>query len=103
MDYFYFFLIIGSVAVYLILKFDKLQRRKEDALLIQTKNVQPLFLVRSTEQKLSRLNEVLNNGAAGNQIGDQLKSLTADYNCGHISMQTYSNELNALLHRAGER
>ena len=101
MSFFYFFLIIGSVAVYLILRFDKQQRRKQRALLKQTNDVQPLLLMQSLGQKLNRLNEVLVQNSAKSEIGDQLKKLTADYNCGRINMQAYNNQLNELLQRVG--
>ena len=99
MSFFYFFLIIGSVVVYLILRFDKLQRRKQQTLLKQTSDVEPLLLMQSLRQKLNRLNEVITQHSAQNEIGDQLKKISTDYNCGRISMQAYNNQLNELLKR----
>lgn len=99
MSFFYFFLIIGSVAVYLILRFDKLQRRKQKTLLKQTSDVEPLLLMQSLRQKLSCLNEVITQHSAKTEIGDQLKRISTDYNSGRISMQAYNNELNELLKR----
>lgn len=99
MSLFYFFLIIGSVAVYLILRFDKQQRRKQRALLKQTNDVQPLLLMQSLGQKLNRLNEALVQNSTKSEIGDQLKKLSTDYNCGRISIQVYNNQLNELLYR----
>jgi uncharacterized membrane-anchored protein YhcB (DUF1043 family) len=99
MSFFYFFLIIGSVVVYLILRFDKLQRRKQKILQKQTGDVEPLLLMQSLRQKLNRLNEVITQHSAQNEIGDQLKKISTDYNCGRISMQAYNNQLNELLKR----
>ena len=99
MSFFYFFLIIGSVVVYLILRFDKLQRRKQKTLLKQTGDVEPLLLMQSLRQKLNRLNEVITQHSAQNEIGDQLKKISTDYNCGRINMQAYNNQLNDLLKR----
>lgn len=49
---FFLFLVVGSVIVYFILKFDKLQRRKMRVILNGIKDVQPLFVQRATVQKL---------------------------------------------------
>ena len=102
MNFFYFFLVIGSVVVYLILRFDKLQRRKQRILLKQTDDVQPLLLMQSLRQKLKRLNEAVIQKSVKSEIGDQLKKLTTDYNRGLINMQMYNNQLNELLQRIGE-
>lgn len=101
MSFFYFFLIIGSVAVYLILRFDKQQRRKQRALLKQTNDVQPLLLIQSLGQKLNRLNEVLVQNSTESEIGNQLKKINTEYNCGRISIQAYNNQLNELLQMVG--
>ena len=100
MDLFYFFLILGSIAVYLILRFDKQQRRKANTLLHQTNDVQPLFLIKSLEQKLNRLNAVLAVNTTESVVGDRLKKITADYNHGHINIQAYNNRLSELLREA---
>lgn len=99
MSFFYFFLVIGSVIVYLILRFDKQQRRKQKMLLKQTSDVQPLLLMQSLGQKLRRLNEALAQNVAKNEINAQLKKITADYNCGRITIQVYNSRLNELLQR----
>jgi hypothetical protein len=49
---FFSFLVVGSVIVYLILKFDKLQRRKMRVIINGIKDVQPLFVQRASVQKL---------------------------------------------------
>ncbi|NHA04078.1 hypothetical protein G7092_09735 [Mucilaginibacter sp. HC2] len=99
MSFFYFFLVIGSVIVYLILRFDKQQRRKQKMLLKQTSDVQPLLLMQSLGQKLRRLNEALAQNVAKSEINAQLKKITADYNCGRITIQVYNSRLNELLQR----
>ncbi|WP_183560931.1 hypothetical protein [Mucilaginibacter sp. SP1R1] len=100
MDHFYWFLIAGLVLVYLILQFDKQQRHKANTLKKQTNDVQPLLLMQSLGRKLNRLNEALTMAKTGGHIEDQLKKITADYNCGRIDMQTYNNRLNELLQKA---
>ncbi|MGN8072768.1 hypothetical protein [Mucilaginibacter sp. SG564] len=99
MSFFYFFLIVGSLVVYLILKFDKQQRHKQKMLLKKISDVEPLLLMESLKQKVNRLNEVITRHSAKSEMGDQLKKITADYNRGQISMQAYNNELNELLKR----
>ncbi len=102
MNFFYLFLVIGSVVVYLILRFDKLQRRKQRMLLKQANNVQPLLLMQSLQQKLSRLNKAMVHNSTQSKIGNQFKKISADYNRGQINMQVYCNQLNELLQRIGE-
>ena len=103
MSFFYFFLIIGSIVVYLILRFDKLQRRKQRALLKQTSDVEPLLLMQSLRQKLNRLNAAIAQHSAQREIGDQFRKISTDYNCGRISMQAYNKQLNELLKRMEAR
>ncbi|MDB5287549.1 MAG: hypothetical protein JWR05_2498 [Mucilaginibacter sp.] len=52
---FFSFLVVGSVIVYFILKFDKQQRRKMRVILNGIKDVQPLFVQKATVQKLTIL------------------------------------------------
>jgi hypothetical protein len=103
MSYFYFFLIVGSIVVYLILKFDKQQRSKQKVLLKQTTDVEPLLLMRSLGQKLGRLNSALIQNPARNELDGRLKKITAEYTRGQIDIQTYNNQINELLNSAEAR
>ena len=96
---FLFFLGVGSVIVYFILKFDKLQRRKMQIMLNGTKDVQPLFMRRAAVQKLTALKSI--NSSAEQQarlkVAKQLDELVADYDKGQVSLPDYCNRLNRLL------
>jgi hypothetical protein len=116
MENFFYFLVAGSAIVFMILQFDLQQRRKIKKVLNDTKNVQPLFLLRSAEQKLSSLNSILYNKMAVNAvftteypdindaerqlISQQLGTLISDYNSGKITLQNYHTGLNGLLNNA---
>ena len=117
MENFFYFLAIGAIIVFLILRFDKKQRRKVKKVLKETKNVQPLFLLKSTEEKLSVLNSILYghvtravNGvnrinldeSARQMLSAQLGNLIQDYNCGKITLKAYHSELKGLLYTAHE-
>jgi len=52
---FFYFLIAGSAIVYLILRFDKQNRKKLNNVLLQAKDVQPLLLKKSAEYKLQAI------------------------------------------------
>ena len=98
MDSFYFFVIIGSVAVFLILHFDKQQRNKMKKTLSKTRDVEPLLMMQSMGQKLDRLNKVLSNADAN--IEQQFHKSTADYKAGRISIDIFNKHLNELLRKA---
>lgn len=97
MDAFYFFVILGTAAVFLILYFDKQQRRKVNQILHQTNDVEPLLLMQSLGQKLDRLNRVFNNTTAPSNAEQQFQKLTSDYKSGRISISTYNKHLSELL------
>jgi hypothetical protein len=101
MDSFYFFVIIGSVVVFLILQFDKQQRSKVRKTLRQTNDVEPLLMMQSLGQKLDRMNKALGNADAN--IEQQFHKSTADYKAGRISIDIFNKHLNELLYRAEER
>jgi len=111
MSYFYIFLTGGSVLVFFILQYDKQQRRRVNSLLKSTNDVQPLLMMQSLGQKLSKINTVLTantyNAAIPadikQEIEIQLQQISYDYNSGHISMQVYNNKLSDLLEKAGAR
>ncbi|MEO3408034.1 hypothetical protein AAFN85_29220 [Mucilaginibacter sp. CAU 1740] len=111
MSYFYIFLVGGSALVFLILQFDKQQRKRVNTLLKSTNDVQPLLMMQRMGQKLSEINTVLtasthNTDVPANvkrEIELQLRQITYDYNNGHISLQAYNNKLSDLLEKAGAR
>jgi len=94
------FLIVGSVMVYLILRFDKLQRRKMHILLTGAKDVQPLFMQRAAIQKLTMLKPI-NEGDYDKEmrkrVAKQLDELVTDYDKGRVSLPDYCKRLNRLL------
>ncbi|TWR27473.1 hypothetical protein FPZ43_13435 [Mucilaginibacter pallidiroseus] len=93
------FAVIGSVLVYLILLFDKRQRRKLKAVLSKTGDVKPLFMVRAANEKLHTIKQICDNdaSAARTLVARQLDELVADYDKGNISLNDYCNKLNRLL------
>lgn len=97
MGAFYFFVILGSAAVFLILHFDKQQRRKVNKILHQTNDVEPLLLMQSLGQKLDRLNNALNKPTAPVNVEQQLHKVTAEYKSGRINITTYNKKLSELL------
>jgi hypothetical protein len=109
-----YLLVIAPAVMFLILKFDKKQSQKMNKVLRETKNIQPLFLLRSAENKLIALNTKLYgsmaiqaNGAFSGQIEmnegarqvltSQLSQLINDYNNGQISLITYNDKLGQLI------
>ena len=97
MDAFYFFVILGSAAVFLILYFDKQQRRKVNQILRQTSDVEPLLLMQSLGQKLEKLNSAFIKTATPSNVEQQFQKVTSDYKSGRISISTYSKHLSELL------
>jgi len=93
---FLFFLVIGSVIVYFILKYDKQQRSKMDAILAQTRDVQPLFLAKAASTKLKAIKPELNSDER-QAIAQQLDELVAAYDKGQVTLPEYCNRLNRLL------
>jgi hypothetical protein len=102
----------------LILKFDKKQSIKVNTVLRETRGAPPLFMLKSTEQKISVLKAALryddapqNMAAAAsmtniynNQNEDkrlskvqEFKVLSAKYNDGQISLVAYNLKLDELL------
>jgi len=118
MDIFFFFLVAGVTIVVLILQFDKKQTIKVKTILHETRSVPPMFLLKSTEQKISSLKAALryddapqNMAAAASMINiynnqnennrqtkvQELKLLSAKYNSGQISLEAYNAKLDQLL------
>ncbi|QHS56159.1 hypothetical protein GWR56_11650 [Mucilaginibacter sp. 14171R-50] len=95
---FFYFLIAGSIIVYLILKFDKRNRKKLNKVLLQAQDVQPLYLKKSVEHKLNALKASQGNGQTTRSIVEkELDELVAEYDKGLISLPDYCHRLNRLL------
>ncbi|WP_158989296.1 hypothetical protein [Mucilaginibacter sp. L196] len=107
-------LILAPTALFLILKFDTKQNRKIKKVLKDTHNIEPLFLMRATEQKLKELNTqlygniaLIANGAHSGRINinegarqmltSQLSRLTSDYNSGELSLKAYNSKLSEMI------
>lgn len=118
MEFLFFFSLIGVVIVSLILKFDKKQSVKVRAVLKESRNVPPLFMLKSTEQKIAILKAALRyddapqNMAAAASLANvynaksesirlskvqELKLLSSRYNNGLISIETYNAKLDELI------
>jgi hypothetical protein len=73
MDYFYLFLIAGLGLVFVILQFDKQQRRRVDSLLKNANDVQPLLMQRYMDQRLNKINAELTANASYLNRGNDMK------------------------------
>jgi hypothetical protein len=93
---FFFFLLIGTVIVYFILKYDKRQRSKMSTILAQTRDVQPLFVAKAINHKLKAIKPELNTDSR-RDIAKQLDELVAAYDSGRLSLPEYCHKLNSLL------
>jgi len=110
MDVFFYFLVIGLVIVVMILQFDKQQRRRVSKLNREVSGVQPLFLLKSAEQKLASIKTMLygdltSNGLSGRlnmneaarqYIASQLDEVVNSYKSGQINLNDYQQKLNGL-------
>jgi len=114
----FFFVVVGVVFLVLVLKFDKKQAVKINTVLKESRSVPPLFMLKSTEQKISVLKEALrydsvpkNMSKAGTMDDiyntqnedkrqskvQELKMLSAKYNNGDMSIEAYNVKLDELL------
>jgi arginase family enzyme len=84
--------------VYLILKFDKANRQKFNKVMIQAKDVEPMLMKKSAQQKVHTLKMACTDKKTDRTLVEkQLDKLVADYDKGHISLPDYCNKLNRLL------
>jgi hypothetical protein len=116
--YIFFSFLFGGIAFMIwIIEFDKKQIKKVNTVLRESKSVPPMFMLRSTEHKISKLTEALNIDAIkynkgkasiadiynnSNENNKQLKMqdlmhLSAKYNDGLISLEEYNLKLDELL------
>jgi hypothetical protein len=112
----FYFLVTGIAVAGLLLFFDDQQGSVLERVLRKARSVQPLFLIRSAEQKLNKLNTLLYgkiiitddgrtltqgriniNEGARQIIISQLNMLTNSYETGRISLKDYHTGLNELL------
>ena len=124
MDAVLLFLIAGVAIIILILHFEKKQTIKINTVLKETRGIPPLFMLKSTEQKINAIKTALSfdeapiNMAAAATMANiynqndktrqtkvqELKALSAKYNNGLISLETYNMKLDQILeqlHRSG--
>lgn len=95
---FFYFMVAGSAIVYLILKFDKANRKKFNKVMVEAKDVEPMLMRKSAQQKVHTLKMAAQNSTTDRSLVEkQLDQLVADYDKGHISLPDYCNKLNRLL------
>ena len=105
MNYFYLFLVVGVAIVYLILQYDKQNKKKVEDILRANKNVPPLFMLRSAELKVNAIRSALSIQnfydaeleAKKNKISAQLEALVEGYKNRDIALAAYYTKLGALL------
>ena len=118
MEFLIFFSLAAVVIVVLILKFDKKQTIKVNTVLKKTRDLPPLYLLKSTEQKISILKAALRYDDVPQNIGittsientynsqndnsrlikiQEFKQLSSKYNSGQISLEVYHTKLDELL------
>jgi hypothetical protein len=118
MEFLFFFSLGGVIIVSLILRFDKKQSIKVKSVLKESRGVPPLFMLKSTEQKITILKAALRYDDAPQNIAgattvtsvynaksenirlskvQELKLLSSKYNNGLISIEAYNNKLDELL------
>ena len=95
---FFYFLIAGSAIVYLILKFDKQNRKNLNKVLLQAKDVQPMLMQKSAAHKLHAIKVACKNPKVERSVVEQeLDQLVKEYDKGHISLPDYYTKLNRLV------
>jgi hypothetical protein len=118
MEFLIFFSLAAVVMVVLILKFDKKQAVKVNTVLKKTRDMPPLYLLKSTEQKIGILKAALRYDDVSENIGatasmenvyknqnenarlikvQEFKLLSSKYNSGQISLEVYHTKLDELL------
>jgi hypothetical protein len=110
MNFFYLFLVVGVIIVFMIIQYDKLNRKKVNDILRANKNVPPLFMLRSAELKVIAIKAALNtiNGDSAEldetkkAITQQLDKLMYAYQNRDIALAAYYAKLGALLISASE-
>lgn len=83
--------VLASAFIYMLL-----HRKKVNKVLQQNDTTPPLMLQRSTQLKLTRLQEATQYNEAGQK---QLQRLVDDYQNKKISIKDYNNKLDALINK----
>ncbi len=118
MEFLIFFSLTAVAIMVLILKFDKKQAIKVNAVLMKTRDISPLYLLKSTEQKISVLKAALRYDDVPQNVGittsieniysnqnendrlrkiQEFKLLSSKYNNSEISLETYHTKLDELI------
>lgn len=114
MEFILYFLVVGSALMYFILKFDTHQHKRMRKLYKDNENLQPLFLQKSAEQKLKKINTKLYgeatpalqhttaqrvrfNGSPKGLVARKLAELLTDYDTGKVEIKDYNVKLTELL------
>ncbi|HEY4326186.1 MAG TPA: hypothetical protein VGN20_19520 [Mucilaginibacter sp.] len=117
--YLFFSFLLGGVAFMIwILESDKKQAKKVNTIIKENKSAPTMHMLKSTEQKISKLKAALNDDVPKNkdrksarvdiynnkntkQIKIQeLLLLSSKYNAGQISLEDYNSKLDELLIQA---
>ncbi len=105
MNYFYLFLVVGVVIVFLIIQYDKQNKKKVNDILRANKNVPPLFMLRSAELKVNAIRAALNTPGysteelekSKQEIAIQLDKIIDSYKNREIPLASYYTKLGSLL------
>jgi len=115
--YIFFSVLFGGFAfIVWMLESDKKEARKVNTVIKESKNASSMFMLKSTEQKVTKLKAALNNGTSKNKnkkismtnlngIDKNIKQvkiqellvLSSKYNSGQISLEDYNSKLDELL------
>lgn len=84
--------------VYLILKFDKKNRKKINKVLLQAKDVEPMYTRKAAERKVQILKMDARNSKVDRSVVEkELDELVKQYDKGNITLPDYCRKLNRLL------
>jgi hypothetical protein len=105
MNYFYLFLVAGTIIVLLIVIYDHQSKKKVNDILRANKNVPPLFMLRSAELKVTAIKTALNVSYYGDAemertreaLSQHLEKITSGYASREIPLTAYYAKLGALL------
>jgi Na+-transporting methylmalonyl-CoA/oxaloacetate decarboxylase gamma subunit len=104
------FLVAGIIVIYLITKYEKQNVKKiEEDIHRANKNIPPLFMLRSAEQKVNAIKSALKNADISDicddeviEAGLELNKLINSYKNRDIALAEYYTKLGALLIKVGE-
>ena len=104
------FLVAGIIVIYLITKYEKQNVKKiEEDIHRANKNIPPLFMLRSAEQKVNAIKSALKNADISDicddeviEAGLELNKLINSYKNRDIALAEYYTKLGALLIKVSE-